>query len=287
MLLQSSIGVAMNKAGERTLDILAVWAQPVLAFIVLLSGSLMSFDYSEVRQEFPRWPGLFDVLEGSFLFWCFIVSAGLALVIGLVLTRREKTILQLKSELQQERYEKDEFGNNIIILFDGLLLNLSRKLNVPRGDDVRISLYVHDHGKKRFIPCGRYSPNPTFMGPGRTSYPDHEGCIAQGWRRGWHFDNAVPLPGNPRKIYNRQQYSLPDETNAGIRMASTLYAVRRLDDALGVPIAVLVVEAINGDQFEHETIRGKLDEVADDFARMVYNLKGYIPNPADAAESGL
>jgi hypothetical protein len=243
-------GDIMAERWNKTLDFSAVYVQPVVSLIVLLSGSLMSFDYKGLRADYPKWPGLFDVLESNALFWTFIVSACVA-------------------------------------VFDGLLLNLSRKLDAPRGAEFRISLYVHDSAHKRFIPCGRYSPNPTLSGRGRTSYPDNEGCISEGWKRGWHFDNGVPPAGNQRKTYNRQTYGLSEKTNASIRMQSCLYAVRRLDDALGSAVAVLVVEAIDGTQFEQDTLRDKLDGVADDFARMVHTLKGYIPNPAQAAESGL
>ncbi|TAZ71102.1 hypothetical protein ELH72_29705 (plasmid) [Rhizobium ruizarguesonis] len=277
----------MISTWNKFLDFVAVFVQPVLAFIVLVSGSLMSFDYRDVRKEFPKWPGLFDFLEGSFLFWTFVISAVFTFCLGLLIAQRDKTLTQLNEELRRHRDEKDEVGNNIIILFDGLLLNLSRKLNAPRGVDFRISLYVHDAANKRFIPCGRYSPNPTLAGPGRTSYPDSEGCIAEGWRRGWHFDNAIPASGSSRKAYNQRHYAVSERTNYSIRMASCLYAVRRLDDLLNTPVAVLVVEAMDSMQFEQDALRSKLDEVADDFARMVHNLKGYIPNPANAAESGL
>lgn len=270
---------------DKALDFIAVWIQPLLAFVVLVSGTLMSFDYRELRIEFPRWPGLFDALESTAVFWTFIISAAFTLLFSYIIRRREKTLIQLKSEVRKQQEEKGEIGNNIIILFDGLLFNLSRKLDVPMGIDFRISLYVHDADKKRFIPCGRYSPNPTLSSPGRTSYPDHQGCIAEGWKRTWHFDNQVPPSGRPRRDYNLKHYRVPENVEA--RMQSCLYAVRRLDDALGAPVAVLVVEAIDSNQFQHDVIRGKLDDVADDFARMVHNLKSFIPNPASAAESGL
>ncbi|SCX00773.1 hypothetical protein DSM25558_0175 [Agrobacterium sp. DSM 25558] len=277
----------MKSRWDKFLDFLAVWVQPILAFIVLVSGAIMSFDYKKMRADFPRWPGLFDVLESNRIFWTFLISAVFSLILGLYLARREKTLVKLKTEIQKQQDEKGEIGNNIIILFDGLLLNLSRKLDVPRGANFRISLYVHDPDKGRFIPCGRYSPDPTVSNPGRTSYPDNEGCIAEGWKREWHFDNSIPASGTARRNYNQKHYGISEDANAEIRMLSCLYAVRRLDNVLGTPVAVLVVEAMDSNQFQQDVIRGKLDDVADDFARMVHNLKSYIPNPASAAESGL
>lgn len=70
-------------------------------------------------------------------------------------------------------------------------------------------------------------------------------------------------------------------------MKSTLYAVKRLDNLEGKAIAVLVVEAINSDHFEeaplHDTINGSIS----DYARVIHELRAYVPNPANAAESGL
>jgi hypothetical protein len=277
----------MRHLVDKVLDFVAGWIQPFLAFIVLVSGALLSFDYKRLRLEFPKWPGLFDVLESSWVFWMFIMSALLIFVFSFLLAQREKTLVALKTDLKKQQEEKGEIGNNIIILFDGLLLNLSRKFEVPRGVDFRISLYVHDAQRKRFIPCGRYSPNPTLSSPGRTYYPDNEGCIALGWQKVWHFDNAVPANGKARKEYHFKNYRVPETTQASIRMASCLYAVRRLDDAMSNPVAVLVVESIENTQFTEDDIRGKLEGVADDYARMVHNLKSYIPNPASAAERGL
>lgn len=268
-------------------DFSARWLQPSLGFVALVSGTLISFDFADLRSRYPRWAGLFDVLDSGFFFWAFIISALSAFAIGLGLSRREKTMAELRASVRKQRSEVDEIGNNIINVFDGLLLNLGRKLGLQQGDQVRISLYVHDPEHRRFIPCGRYSPNPTLGGPGRTSYPDDQGCIFEGWKKGWHFDNTVPSSGVPRRTYNKNNYNIPDAVNATLRMASSLYAVKRLDNALGQAVAVLVVEATESNHFSSEQLQASLEGVADDFSRMVHTLRGYIPNPSKAAESGL
>jgi hypothetical protein len=268
-------------------DFAARWVQPSLGFIALVSGTLISFDFATLRVDYPKWAGLFDILASGFFFWAFIVSAIAAFAVGLGLSRREKTMADLRLRVAKHRSEVDEIGNNIINVFDGLLLNLGRKLGLQQSDQVRISLYVHEPEHGRFIPCGRYSPNPTLGGPGRTSYPDNQGCIFEGWKRGWHFDNEVPPAGVPRRTYNKNNYNLPDAINASIRMASCLYAVKRLDNALGQAVAVLVVEAIDSNHFKADELQASLDGVADDLSRMIHTLRGYIPDPSKAAESGL
>jgi hypothetical protein len=154
---------------------------------------------------------------------------------------------------------------------------------------VRLSLYIHDSDQRAFIPCGRYSTNPIFRAPGRTSYPENQGCIGQGWANGWHFDDKVP-PANQaaaRRVYNQKNYSVPDQVTDGIRMKSTQYASMRLNDALGASVAVLVVEAMMPDHFAEAHLRATIESTAVDYARVIHEMRGYLPTPAKAAESGL
>lgn len=269
------------------LDFVARWLQPWLSFAAAISGTLLQFDYKEQRAQLPKWVGLFDFLASGVFFWVFLISASASVIFGFLLARREKTLAQLRARISKHQSEIDEIGNNIINVFDGLLLNLGTKLGIQQSDQVRLSLYVHDKVKRRFLPCGRYSPNPTYQAPGRTHYPDSEGCIAEGWNKGWHFDNEVPEAAGARKTYNKNKYKISDQVNAAIRMQSRLYAVKRLDNALGQPVAVLVVEALQNEHFEADVIQTQLEGVADDFSRMIHTLRGYIPDPAKAAEKGL
>lgn len=273
-------------AWHRFLDFAGRWLQPLAAFITLVSGTFLTFDYTAWRQEAPRWPGLIDLLENN-MAWLFFGSAGLSLLIGFGQALRERTVGELQREIANHRGEIDAIGNSIVILFDGLLLNLGTKLAVQQQSQVRMSLYVHDPKGKRFIPCGRHSPNPVYAGPGRTSYPDNEGCIAEGWKKGWHFDNQVPDGVKERKAHHRKTYGISDATQASLKMPSTLYGVRRLDDGMGRSVGLIVVEATMSTEFEEAALHARLDEVADDFARTVHTLRNYIPDPADAAAKGL
>ncbi|MBE7734420.1 hypothetical protein [Devosia faecipullorum] len=281
------LSVKRRKAWEAFLDFCAVWVQPGLVLVVLLSGTMLSFDFAALALQYPEWRGVFGVLQATPLFVVLLIAGLVSFALSILETRRHGTLATMRSHLRQRQSEIDEIGNSITILFDGLLLNVGRKLQLTEGAQVRVSLYMHDKNQKAFVRCGRYSPNPVFAEPGRTSYPDDEGCIAQGWLKEWHFDNQVPANGAARRSYNQKQYAIPDHVNEAIRMKSRLYAARRLDDALGTAVAVLVVEAIEPDHFEEEFIRATLDGVADDFARMIHTLHRYIPNPANAAESGL
>ena len=160
------------------------------------------------------------------------------------------------------------------------------RLHRNRHDQVRVSIYVHDAARRRFIPCGRYSPNPKYTKPGRTHYPDDEGCIGKGWERGWHFDNDFPLEKVARRRYDKDSYGLTRRVADSIKMQSRVYAVKRIshgDEAL----AVVVVEAIDHDRFDQIQLQNALDEHNDNIASMVKRLRKYIPDPGGAEAVGL
>ncbi len=172
-------------------------------------------------------------------------------------------------------------------MFDGLLLNLSKKLDFKQGDQARISIYVHEISEGRFIPCGRYAPNPELRKSGRTSFPDTQGCIAKGWQNGWHFDDSFPDTTSRHQNYCYSNYAIPKNTHDDLKMRSLVYAVMRLDDSSGYPLAVMVIESEKADQFDANQLQTDLEGVANDFSQMISTLRQHIPSPSDAADRGL
>lgn len=269
-------------------DICALWVQPIAAFLALVTAPFLTINYDDLRIRHPAWAGPLEWIQ-PLIPWVFFISAAGALASGLIGTRRNTSLAKLDKQLQEQRGQIAEIGNVIVILFDGLLLNLANKLDLDQGSQARLSLYVHDPARREFIPCGRYSRNPDFIQPGRTTYPDDEGCIAAGWRAGWHFDNQIP-PENQtvaRRNYNQKTYAIPEYVTDSIRMKSTLYAVKRLDNLEGKAIALLVIEAINANHFTESELRDTVNGSINDYARVIHELRSYVPNPANAAESGL
>ncbi|MER9642387.1 hypothetical protein [Mesorhizobium sp. M0239] len=267
-------------------DWCALWVQPGASFVALISGTFLTFDFAQWEKANPAWAGPLEWIS-SLTVPIFLVSAALALGSGLIVTSRDGTIRRLRDKLAAQTGQIEEVGNVIVILFDGLLLNLANKLELEQGSQARLSLYVHDSEGRSFIRCGRYSRNPVFLSPGRTSYPDHQGCIAEGWKKGWHFDNALPAQGAQRRAYNLKTYAIPEAVTDSTRMKSTLYGVKRLDNLEGKAIAVLVVEAINADHFAEDALHATINGSINDYARVIHELRAYVPNPAKAAESGL
>lgn len=311
------------------LDKIVSWRlQPMISLVALLSGGFLTYSLSDYKRWYPNWLGPIRLVESN-LPLIFISSALASFILSILVEKRSKTIAEMQNiiiekdaeikevesnrakqiakitedknreienkadELNEiwNRYSRQsaEIGNAIIIICEGLLLNLADKIGLDSNAQVRFSMYVHDNVENVFIPCGRYSRNPRLARPGRTSYPDDQGCIEKGWSNGWHFDNQVPKAEQAarRREYNQRHYNVPYQVTDNISMKSTLYAVKRLETIDGKAVAVLVVEAIDSSFFTEKCIRDSIEGSAGDYARIIHELKPYIPDPAIAKESGL
>lgn len=269
-------------------DISATWGVPLVGAVAVATGPFLLFDFDAAQQKSEYWAGFYWLT--SYLvpiaFWLSVLLSVLGTIIA---NKQKKTIKSLNDQVRQQERQVAEIGNVIVILCDGLLLNLATKLKLAQISQARLSLYVHHSESKTFIPCGRYSPNPNFNRKGRTAYPDHQGCVAHGWNNVWHFDNQFPAASQAkaRRDYNLKNYGVPEEITDAIGMKSTLYAVRRLDSVEGKAIAVLVVEAMNSDAFGEIELKTMINGSVSDYARVIHELRAYVPNPIKAEESGL
>lgn len=258
---------------------------PWLSLLILISGPFVAYDFSAAAQRNPAWRGLFDFLGAGALLTLFLIAGAIQAIVSFGLSRRDPTMQEYKEKIIEYEGQLSEVGNNIRNVFDGLLFNLAKKIDISPVD--RISIYIHDNENQVFIPCGRYSQNAVLARPGRTYYPENEGCISKGWENGWHFDNSFPITNGKRRQYESANYGLDEWVVARMRMQSNLYAVLRLDNSMGEYLAVLVVESTSADRFDEADLREKLDGAKQDFARMIGVLRAHIPNPLRAQESGL
>lgn len=264
------------------------WLRPIAELLTALCGAFLTYDFEKLRTLYPRWHGPIGAIEGNLPLTVIALAVLSAILVGLERIGR-KSLSELQAQISEKEEKLSQVSNVITILCNGLLLNLASNLNLAQGAQVRLSLYVHDPERRAFIPCGRYSGNPAYARPGRTSYPDDQGCIGEGWSNGWHFDDAVP-PGKQaerRPKYNEDKYNIPPEISRSIKMKSTLYAVKRLDDREGRGVAVLVAEAVGDNGLEEAFLKEKIEGSEHDYARVISSLRSYIPNPRAAADSGL
>ena len=246
----------------------------LLPLIISCMGLLAGYDFNELSQQYPNWPGLFNFISSVKFLFCIVLLSGIQFLLMILKSFFDNKIYKIY-EQTTNAYEKIQLiTSNTKNLFDGFLINISKKLEFTEGDPTRLSLYIHD-GNKQFVRCGRYSPNPKFNKPGRPAYPDNIGCIGEGWHNGWIFAN------------NNTRHGMTQKQCKTLTMNSKLYVVMRIDTADSRPVALLVLESMKKNRFTEENIKELLYPFKDEIATLVVNLKDYIPTPIYASERGL
>lgn len=144
---------------------------------------------------------------------------------------------------------------------------------------------MHDN-KNNFIPCARYSNNPELQKKGKVEYPDNQGCISKAWQHDWCFDNNFDSSADYAQ-YNLDTYKIPKLTTRQMKMKSHLYAVKRIKNEYGKPLAVIVVESLEKNFFKEDEIKTQLGQAEGFFAHIIEQLWDHIPKPMDAKQRGL
>lgn len=261
------------------------WAAPVLSALVILASAFLTYDFSSLRETYPNWDRQFEILQNSIPFVLFI-SAGLSLVFSLLYLPCRPTIKNLLKDLDDIKSKNELVGENIKNVFDGYLYQLSKKLDFGSNQSncERVTIYIHDR-ISHFIPFGRFSANPAYRGPGRTQYPDSQGCIAKGWQNGWHFENRLGENRTYEKN-NREKYDINKEILDTIKMKSKLYAVKRIDGENGDQLAVIVVESLTAGRFDEQDLKMKVEQEEGYIAELIAKLKDHIPSLGNARQRG-
>lgn len=259
----------------RVVDWLGRNASPPLAFATAVAGAFLTYDWAVARVNYPSFAGPIEIVEGwiGVVFFCFAVAAFTS---SYAQSRLTPSLVTLKGKV-------DLIGENLRTFCDGLMADLANKLAITGNDQSRISLYIHD-GEQHFVLCGRYSPNPVLKKPGRPFYPDHQGCIAEGWRQNWFFENQLGV----RKTYQTNtlaRYQIGGDIFERLTMKSQMYGVKRID-CNNKAIGLIVVESLRQDRFDDDTLRVALEEAAVQCANILNSFRDYVPTPSIASRKG-
>jgi hypothetical protein len=263
------------------------WVSPLFTALTGIFAFFATYDFSALVLRYPDWPGLFELLSSGFFDLGFFISAPIAFAASLFVAKRQSTVKELIEDRDKYKEQTQRIGETVLVLFDGVLLNLSRKLKLDADPSVRLSIYIHNESHSCFVPCGRFSSNPVLRKKGRTRFPDNEGCIAKAWQNGWHFDAKFPTAGESRNRYNFKEYSIPILTSSRLKMIPHLIAAQRVQDFSHRPVAVIVVESTRQDAFSEESVLAVLKEESVSMGKMMDDLRQHIPTPQEAESRGL
>lgn len=260
----------------------------LLPAIMTLSATFLSYDPSKLKDG-SHWRYTVEFII-PYLGWVLGISVLIYALVKIIEATAKPKLNKIQNELNEIKYHNKLVSEQVRNLFDGYLYNLANKLSFGESSEnnERISLYIHDNNNT-FIPCGRYSANPKYRSPSRTSYPDNEGCISKGWENGWHFDNAFPYPEVERGDYIDyclNTYGIQRNTCKKINMKSRSFAALSIKNN-GDSFAVLVLESTKVDRFSEDEIKNILKEQNDFLAEMIRQLRDFIPKPSNASTRGL
>lgn len=273
LLLEFTIKLFFNKHH--------IWIAPLFTVLTTLFAAL--FTYSLPSDFATLHPARFQFFNFfiSNAIWFFFIS-GIILIGDMIFDQmNRKTIEEYSKKIDENKIILDTISENIRELFNGFLYGLARNDTIKCTANERITLYIHNGGNS-FIPFGRYSENVQYTSSGRSHYPDNEGCIAEGWIKGWHFENKLPT-SNLNTYYKKceEKYKMPIETTKQLKMKSELFAVLRLTFDTK-HIGVLVIESTQKTKYNEKQIKEFLDGQKEYLSKMIHTLEAYIPKPSNA-----
>ena len=238
----------------------------------------MTFDFGSIEKHLPNW------LLPSVL----IISAALNLIGSIYDTvKLQPTINKLTKENESLKTQIELIQEDVKDFFNGYLYRLSLKLEFGKNNNnnERATIYLHD-SVSHFIPFVRFSKNPKFHKQGRTQYLDNEGCIAEGWQHGWHFENNLGKREDTYKRNNLKKYNINNKTIDKMTMKSRLYAVKRIDADNGKHLGVIVIESTDLKRYKEDDLKVKIEQQEKDLAESILILKEHIPSLSNAKKRG-
>lgn len=266
------------------------WLDWLLPAMMTLSAVFLGYDTQKLDMPPETHTKYVIDFIVSYLGWVLATSVLIYVLVKFIEVTAKPKFRELQSELENYQSKYDVVSDQVRNLFDGYLYNLANRLDFGKSSEnnERISLYIHDKNNN-FIPCGRYSANPKYRQPTRTSYPDNEGCIAKGWENGWYFDDNLPCPNAKLRDYIDHclhTFQIPRNTTRAMKMKSRLYAVMSINNN-GDIFGVIVVESTKENRFSEQEIKPLLEEQNDFLAETIKQLRIFIPKPSTAADRGL
>lgn len=260
---------------------------PFLSAAVALLVFVAAFDFSDVRELFPSWPGLFDILEHPAAFVCLVVCAIFLFLVNLFLSAMSPTRVQLRKQLMEERRKVTSIAENVSFCFEGFLWEQAKRMGFEEHGKSRISLYIFEKTRNRFSCLVRRSYNSQFEKKGRSFFEVEDGCIAKAWESGWHFDNQFPENDKDDAEYQKKKYGLNKSTHSNLTMKSKLIAAKKIVDKSDRPLAVVVVESVKRDAFAEAELREKMEMSAKDCAVLIETWEEHLPTSSIAEGAGL
>lgn len=241
--------------------------------------------------------GAIALFQQKWVLWVFIgygVNA-LFLIVAEIWTHKKISVLE------KEIVEKDEIigkqkekltnykllRQNIDLIFKEHLKSIARSLGFSHNE--RISLYIIDEDK--FVRCARFSQNPKYNRPGRSTYPLNEGVIGEAWSKGVEFFAKFHDAQKNKNAYiekTNNKYRISRDVVANFSMFPRLILGYRISNHdKSDHNAIVIVESTNKDFADQYVILTVLERNRDCLYELIRNFRFYIPALARAEEEDM
>ncbi len=259
------------------------WSQ-FLNGLSTLGIAIGSLGFTLRVAPLPPWHERWEV----WLFWSSIVGAGVSIYATAKnsqslsgLTEERNSLLQSVARLRSLDEEIQQKYSDLCSLHLSALMS---RMGLMPND--RVSIYKHN-GNASFYRVARYSTHPDHAKPGRSIYPDDEGCIGLAFREGSAFDEA--LPANPARYENclAESWHVPAEVARRLTMKSRSIAAFALQKPIGGRrFAIIVFESMASGRIDQECRdRFTLEERAG-IIQWLETMERFEPKPSEAQQEG-
>lgn len=232
----------------------------------------------------------FPLLHERWEVW-LVGSSAIAFVVSIIATARNSQSVtallgerdSLKSSVLRLQSLEEEIQQKYTDLCSLHLAGLMRRMGL--GENDRISIYKH--GGNSFWRIGRHSSHPDYARPGRSIYPDEQGCMGEALRQGKSFDESLPANTALYAARLSQKWHIPLDAISQLTMRSRSIAAFALHRPIGGKrFAIIVFESMGAGSIGADCReRFTTDEQAS-IIQWLETMERFEPKPNEAKRGG-
>ncbi len=256
------------------------WSQFLtgLSTLGLTIGSL-GFSWRTQPPPFPPWRqamGSVDVMVGGSNIYYFRKrdckkSQRISLLNAEAATLRSS--LQRLQSLEEDVQQK--YNDLCSLHLSGIMSRMGL------SDNDRVSIYKHNGTS--FYRIGRHSNHPGHARPGRSIYPDNQGCMGEALREGVSYDENLPAKAAAYDLRLFQKWAIPKDTTDLLTMRSRSIAAFALHRPIGGRrFAIIVFESMSPGSIDEACRNSFTREEQNGIIQWLETMERFEPKPNEA-----
>jgi len=259
------------------------WSQ-FLTGLSALGLAIGSLGFTIRTPPIPSWRERWEV----WVFWASVVGAVASIYATAKTSQSVSRLLEEKNSLTQSlaRFQsmEEEMQQKYSDLCSLHLSALMSRMGLMPND--RVSIYKHN-GDSSFYRIARYSAHPDHTKPGRSVYPDNEGCIGTAFREGSAFADSLPANQSRYETCLVENWSVPPSVVQHLTMKSRSIAAFALQKPIGGRrFAIIVFESMAPGRIDQECRDRFTTEERAGIIQWLETMERFEPKPSEAQQEG-